>query len=90
MGRARSVKAARLEAHVAIATAHAPPSVEEDVRRVVPRWADVEELVEGAATRGWTGGQIDYLRAVVGITWSKAFHRGYESAMAEMPSKVAT
>lgn len=73
---ARTVKDARREAHAAIVAAHAPPSVAEDVRRVVPAWAEVEELVEGARQRGWTEAQIDYLRAVVGVTWTKAYRRG--------------
>ena len=70
MSGGRTVRDARREAHAAIAAAHAPPSLEEDVRRVVPAWEDVLELVEGARKRGWTEQQIDYLTAVVGVTWS--------------------
>lgn len=53
----------------------------------MPKWADVLDLVEGARKRGWTEQQVDYLQAVVGITWTKAFHRGHESAMAEAAKK---
>ncbi len=74
---------ARRSAHAAILAATEPPSIEEDVRRVVPAWDDVAELVEGARARGWTEAQIDYLRAVVGITWTKAFRRGERSARKE-------
>ena len=35
---------------------------DEDVRRVVPRWEEAIELVEGAVKRGWTAEQIDSLR----------------------------
>jgi hypothetical protein len=87
--RARSVKAARLQAHVAIAAAHAPPQLEEDVRRVVPKWTEVLELVEGARKRGWTESQMDYLTAVVGVTWSKAFKRGHEAGVAEAAGKAS-
>jgi hypothetical protein len=86
MGKSRTVKAARLEAHVAIAAAagvpRGAPDLDTDVRRVVPSWSEVLELVEGARKRGWTDEQLDYLMAVIGITWSKAFHRGEEAARA--------
>ena len=72
----RTVRDARRQAHAAIVAAHAPPEIEQDVRRVVPDWTEVEELVEGARQRGWTEHQIDYLRAVVGVTWTKAYRRG--------------
>jgi hypothetical protein len=75
-GGSRTVREARRQAHEAIARAHAPPDVDEDVRRVVPDWAEVAELVEGARQRGWTQAQIDYLTAVVGVTWTKAYRRG--------------
>ena len=76
MSGGRTVKDACRQAHAAIVAAHAPPDVEEDVRRVVPVWAAVEELVEGARQRGWTAHQIDYLRAVVAVTWTKAYRAG--------------
>lgn len=89
---ARTVKGARVAAHVAIATAHEAsnptPDLDEDVRRVVPKWADVLELIEGARKRGWTEQQMDYLTAVVGITWTKAYHRGHEDAIAEFAAKA--
>jgi len=83
MGRPRTVRDARMQAHAAIAAEHAPPSLDEDVRRVVPAWGDVLELVEGARKRGWTEQQVDYLTAVVGVTWAKAFNKGRAAGMAE-------
>ena len=84
MNHARSPKQARLEAHVAIAMANGSPSgapdLEEDVRRVVPAWAEVLELVEGAKQRGWDDHQIDYLLAVIGVTWTKAYRKGQADA----------
>lgn len=74
------MREARRSAHEAIVSAADGPNLEEDVRRVVPRWADVEELVEGARQRGWTEAQMDYLLALVGVTWAKAFRRGEEHA----------
>jgi hypothetical protein len=87
MSGARTVSDARMQAHAAIAAAHAPPDLEEDVRRVVPKWADVLELVEGARKRGWSEDQVSYLAACIGVTWTKAFHRGHEAAMAEITAK---
>lgn len=54
---------------------------DEDVRRVVPRWEEAIELVEGAVKRGWTAEQIDYLRACIGVTWAKAFRAGEKAEM---------
>lgn len=70
----RTVRDARRETHAAAVASI--PSVEGDVRRVVPRWHEVSSLIEGARVRGWTQGQIDYLTSVVGITWAKAFRAG--------------
>lgn len=53
-----------------------PAELEEDVRRVVPDWAEVADLVEGARQRGWTEAQVAYLTSVVGVTWAKAFRAG--------------
>ena len=75
-----TVRDARRQAHAAIAAAAAPADIDEDVRRVVPVWADVEELVEGARQRGWSEAQLDYLTAVIGVTWTKAFRRGQKEA----------
>lgn len=83
MSRPRTVRDARLQAHTAIAAEHAPPSLEGDVRRVVPNWADVLELVEGARKRGWSEQQMEYLTAVVGVTWAKAYRKGEAAARAE-------
>lgn len=80
MSGGRTVKDARREAHAAIVAAAAPPDIEEDVRRVVPVWADVEELVEGARQRGWSPAQLDYLTAVIGVTWTKAYRAGQRDA----------
>jgi hypothetical protein len=78
----RTTRDARMQAHVAIAEAAGvhEPDLDEDVRRIVPKWSEVEELVEGARARGWSDAQIDYLTAVVGITWTKAFHAGERAA----------
>ena len=81
----RSPQDARLAAYSA--RAGAGPSLDEDVRRVVPVWADVLDLVEGARQRGWTDAQIDYLKAVVGVTWTKAYRRGEEAARREQSAK---
>ena len=52
------------------------PIPEEDVRPVPPRWSEIVELVEGARARGWSEEQVNYLRAAIGIAWTKAFRRG--------------
>ena len=52
-----------------------------DLRPRPPEWSQLIDLVDGARQRGYTQDQIDYLRAVVGICWAKAFKAG-ESAKA--------
>lgn len=52
------------------------PWVGEDVRPVTPAWHQLLDLVDGARHRGYTQDQIDYLRAVVGVCWTKAFRAG--------------
>jgi hypothetical protein len=60
-------------------------AVEElDPRPRPPDWAQLIDMVDGAAARGYTREQIDYLRAVVGICWAKAFKAG-ESAARSRP-----
>jgi len=73
---ARSPREARRQAHVAILEELEGPSLEDDVRRVVPVWGELLDLVEGARRRGWSDDQIDYLTAVIGVTWAKAWRRG--------------
>jgi hypothetical protein len=91
MSHARTVKGARLQAHVAIAAASAPhqgPSLEEDVRRVVPNWECVADLVEGTRQRGWPERHTEYLSAVCGVLWTKAFRAGQFDARTKCASEL--
>lgn len=54
----------------------AADEVLDDVRRVPPPWGQLMDLIVGAQQRGYTQDQVDYLRAVVGVGWAKAFHAG--------------
>lgn len=53
---------------------------DEDLRPVRPEWAEVADLVQGARQRGFSEAQIEYLTAVVGVTWAKAYRRGEADA----------
>lgn len=37
-----------------------------------PDWAQLDHLVRGARTHGYTEAQIEYLMSCMGITWAKA------------------
>lgn len=52
---------------------------EDDVRRVEVVWAELWDLVEGGKSRGLTETQMEFLRAVVGITYAKGFRNGQAS-----------
>jgi hypothetical protein len=64
-----------------------PPNLLRFSAVVVPKWDEVAELVEGARARGWPEAQIDYLTAVVGITWTKAFRAGQRAGAHEPGSR---
>jgi hypothetical protein len=55
-----------------------------DVRPVPPPWHQLYDLVDGARQRGWTSdAQLDYLRAVIGVTYAKGFRAGQQSMQPE-------
>lgn len=53
---------------------------EDDVRRVPIAWSELWDLVEGGKSRGLTETQMEFLRAVVGITWAKGVRFGERMA----------
>jgi hypothetical protein len=51
-----------------------------DPRPRPPDWAQLLDMIEGARSRGFTQDQVNYLRAVVGVCWAKAFKAGEATA----------